>query len=106
MDIQNHAGSQSLLELSQETLEQITLLAECQMGIEEIAAITGNHSEAFLLAALDDTSAIYKAIKKGRLKAKAAIYKSIMDCAKAGSHPAQQIALKLIRTNQKQDGDI
>jgi hypothetical protein len=101
MDTTHLPGRESVLSPVEKRLVEITNFAMCAMSVEEIALILGENLEKFEQSVSDQSSAEGSAFLRGQLLAKAAIHKSIIDCAKAGSHPAQQMALKLLRTTSR-----
>ena len=71
---------------------------------KEMAEILEIPYEQFCEMLDDDEDPVYReAVKRGRLKAEAAIRKSIFDLASNGSSPAQAFAYKLIENAKLDD---
>ena len=80
---------------SEETLQQIEEYAGLFYELDKIAIIMElEHST--LKDSFESEGIIYKRYMKGFLIAECAIRKSIIEHAKSGSSPAQQMALKLM----------
>lgn len=105
MDESGNIGEQPLSTLSDEQLKELLLFAESMLDIHEIALIIDVPDTELKEHIRIDGSKANKAFNKGRLIAKAAINKSIIDCAKQGSHPAHSMAQKMISNTIKKDAN-
>lgn len=79
-----------------EQLAELEDLAECLMPKADIAKIMGIDPFTFSQL-LETNNEIKTAHLRGHLKAKAAIHKSVVNLAKAGSSPAQNLAVSFVR---------
>lgn len=80
--------------VSKEQLEEIEALAGCFFTEEEILEITGLEIS---------NNEIQRAIRKGQLKQEAALRKSIIELAVAGSSPAQTLAFKMLESVKRKE---
>ncbi|AWW31840.1 hypothetical protein DN752_17825 [Echinicola strongylocentroti] len=80
--------------VNEEQLEEVEELAGCFFTEEEILEIIGLETA---------NQAIRRAIRKGLLKQEAALRKSIIDLAVAGSSPAQTLAFKMLESVKRKE---
>jgi len=87
-------------EFTEEELKEIESLAYSAMKLSEIAAVVEVDATQFAKMALTEGNPVYSAYLRGKLKAIAAVRKSVIDAAAAGSTPAQNIAFSLFEQHQ------
>lgn len=93
------------MELTQEQLDQLEKFAAAYLEVSDIATLMDLDEDKFRLMIFKMDNPVYRAFKKGRLLTKTLINKSIIDCAKAGSGPAQQEALRMLQKLKNTDPD-
>ena len=87
-------------EFTKEELNEIESLAYSAMKLSEIAAVVEVDATQFAQMALTEGTPVNVAYSRGKLKAIAAVRKSVIDAAAAGSTPAQNIAFSLFEQHQ------
>ena len=89
--------------ISDEKLKDIEEWAYLLFSAEEISILAGLPSEEFCEEAQTPGTEIFLATKRGRLRAEAAIRKSIIEQAISGSSPAQNLAYQIIETTKNDE---
>lgn len=84
-------------ELTSEELASLTEFAKCYLSIEELAEIMECDVLDFRELSEQKGSTISKAIRKGRLQAKAEVQKALLISATNGSSPAQEKMLNIMK---------
>lgn len=83
--------------LSTTQKDDLELLAAAMMSNEQICIALQIDPAIFQLSMEDSTSEIFQIVMSARITIEAAINKSIIDCAKQGSSPAQIMAARLLK---------
>lgn len=83
-----------------EDLQLIEELASYFFTPREVAVMTEINPEEFLNELENEDSRIYQAFQKGRLQSEMELRKSIIKLARAGSSPAQTMALDLFNKSK------
>lgn len=91
--------------LSNEQLEEVTEFAQSLMTRKEVALILGVNATEFIEAANKPDDPIYQAYMKGYLQTRAAIRKSVVTHASAGSSPAQTLAVSFMEDIEMEQYD-
>lgn len=81
--------------MSEEKLKQIEEFASDYLSLEEIAEVMEIEIDQFIRI-YEGKQGVYNAVRKGRLKTKAALNRSMITQAKNGSNPAQEKLIALI----------
>lgn len=85
-----------MLTLTTDQLAEVEELSAYFLSPEEIAIVLEVDSVDFEDALLDETGLIFRAYRKGYLKSKVELRKSIIALAKQGSGPAQSLATRMV----------
>lgn len=83
--------------LTKEQIEEVEKWASAFYSAEDVATIMQLHEIDFLNAYNDKTSDVYKAFRRARLKMAGEVRIAVFNQAKAGSGPAQTLAMKIIQ---------
>ena len=84
------------MKLTSDQLAEVENLASFFFSPDEIAIVVDLDMADLEDELLDDTSEVYRAYKRGLLKSKLELRKSILTLAKQGSGPAQTLALRVL----------
>lgn len=90
----------SLNELAQDQLNEITTLAALFFTPREIAQMLELPAEAFISECCIEGGVLYKAFYSGRLQGEVDLRTGIMKMAKAGSTPAQAMAMDMLKLSK------
>lgn len=90
----------SLAELTEPDYEEITSLAALFFTPRDISIMLELPAEQFIRECENTDSPVYLAFYKGRLQAEVDLRTSIMKMAKAGSGPAQTMAMDLLNKSK------
>lgn len=82
--------------LTTDQLAELESMASFFFNYEEIAIVLDVDTADLEDELLDETSPIYRAYQRGKLKSKMELRKSILTLAKQGSSPAQTLALRIL----------
>ena len=85
------------VEITEEQYKEIEKWASVFYSVEDVALIMQFDKKEFINEYNDKNSEVYKTFKRSRLKQKGELILSVFNQAKAGSGPAQTLALKLIK---------
>ncbi|WP_028521974.1 hypothetical protein [Runella limosa] len=92
------------MEITQNVLEEIEVLAGLFMTPKAIAIIIEMDYDDFMDALEDESSDIHKRYYKGAYVAEATLRKSVIKLANQGSSPAQEMARKYVE--KQRDSEI
>jgi hypothetical protein len=84
------------MNLSNDQLAELESLASYLFSPDEIAIVLDVDADQLEDELLDETSTIYRAYQRGKLKSKLELRKSILTLAKQGSSPAQTLAMRIL----------
>jgi len=82
--------------MTEEQLQEIEKFGGLLYPPDKVAVIVGMSAKAFRAELEDEESPIYQAYYRGLYLSEAAIRESVLTHAKAGSSPAQQLALQFL----------
>ena len=89
-----------LADCNEEDLKEIQLLAALFFVPAEIALIREFNDHEFAAACAEEGSTIYKAFHSGRLQGEIDLRTGILKMSKAGSTPAQTMAMDLLNKSK------
>lgn len=90
----------SLNEITAEDLKQCKELAAVLLTPVQISIILEINTMEFIMAIRDEESDVYKSFTAGRLQTIADVRGSVIKLAKAGSSPAQTMAMDMIKFSE------
>lgn len=91
------------MELTDKQLVELEELSGCFFSIANIALIMQLDGPALMGEVGGGHGPVHDAYYRGRLSSEAQVRKSILDLAKNGSSPAQNLAVKLIDESKLED---
>ena len=89
----------SLNDITTAELQEVSAMAAVFFTPKQIAIALEFELDDFVNACLENGSDCYNAFEGGRLKSEYEVRKSVMQLAKAGSSPAQTMALEMIKNS-------
>lgn len=93
------------MEMTDEQLEELESMGELLVTPEDAAVTMGLDCDLLVLELKKPESPLYTAYHSGRIKTELELRKSIIDLAKAGSSPAQTMAVGFLNSlKSKFDG--
>lgn len=84
------------MKLTKDQLDEVENLSSYFFSCDEIAIVLDLEPADLEDELLDDSSDVYRAYQRGKLKSKLELRKSILTLAKQGSGPAQTLAMRLL----------
>lgn len=88
---------------SKDDLEYLTELSSTFLPIENIAILIGVDLSVLETELENIEGEVYEAYQSGRLQTEFSVRKSVFDLAKAGSSPAQALAIQFIQTDKRKN---